>query len=102
MTRIDNKTDSQLAYIIKDCRDAVRAMPENIKAIEYLTLANKAEQELNRRRKLRSWQEDLRRPIDRLNVPIRSRLSVNHNWYKYELNTWRQAAINIGLMKIYA
>lgn len=99
MTRIDNKTDQQLAFIVKDCREAVRAMPENVKAIEYLTLATKAERELTRRRELRKLREDLRIPVDRLNLSLKYRKSGIHPW---NIKTWRNAAIDIGLMKIYS
>lgn len=99
MTRVDNKTDQQLAFIVKDCREAVRAMPENVKAIEYITLANKAENELNRRRRLRQLREDLRRPVDRLNLSLKYR---RHCITNQAIKTWRNAALDIGLMKIYS
>lgn len=101
MTRIDNKTDQQLAYIVKDCREAVKAMPENVKSIEYLTLATKAERELNRRWELRRLREELRIPIDRFNLSLKYRRHWQHCITNQAIKTWRNAALDIGLRKLH-
>ena len=55
-----SKSNESLAFIVKDCREAVQAMPNNERAIEYLLLASEAERQLTRRGRLSQWRRTLR------------------------------------------
>ena len=48
---MSKKTDDQLRYIIKDCKEAIEAMPEGKKAGYYQDCVLECQDELNRRRK---------------------------------------------------
>lgn len=58
MTRLDNKTDSQLEFIRRDCFDAVAAFPESQKALEYLTTARECARLLDNRAAIQQWRMD--------------------------------------------
>lgn len=101
------KSNESLAFIIQDCREAVRAMPMNPKAIEYLQLASEAERQLNRRERLAMWRKTLRdHGFDYLTVNetcgndvhthIRRRNVRDHNRTGYVVDRIRSATWMLG------
>ena len=88
MRPINNRTDAELEYAVKDCLDAVAANPDGHKAMEYLIEKNACHDELSRRARLRMYRKDVHQF---LNDP----LSISANGRLYLLR-WRKSQANFG------
>jgi hypothetical protein len=72
-----NKTNEELRYIVKDCHDSVRAMPENKKIIYYLHLASGVERILLCRERLTRFRQIQKQHIhDSLKLPVKFRKRI--------------------------
>ena len=76
MIAINTSTDSMLQFAMADCYAAVRAMPENPKAPQYLEEARQCQAELLRRDTVRSMRRDSRMVKDPLQYDIATRRHV--------------------------
>ena len=64
--------DNSLEYIINDCYEAIKAMPDNDKVPEYYNLAKELENELYIRHSKRIFRKQIKRYcLDPLTFPVR-------------------------------
>jgi hypothetical protein len=99
---LTKKADDSLEFIVKDCREAVSAMPENPRAVEYLQAASEAERILVSRNRLRGIRERSRGCLfDPLTVPIRQRRFVKHRNSGFSQSEHKTACFQIGWYRLY-
>ena len=99
MKHIRHQTDLELAFTVKDCREAISANPDNPKIFQYLQEKNAAEDEITRRQRTRIFRGMLRHTHDPLTVPIRRRSWVRNSGF--ERDQFRSGCFMAGWYRLY-
>ena len=106
---VRTKSDAQLEFIVKDCTDAIRAMPESDNVLRYFKDKNTAENELVRRRGIRVQRSIMRDNVyDPLKFPLTDGKGHCNVWYRNSIRSrnavalrdWRSAAVHVGVCKL--
>lgn len=101
------RPDYQLEFIVNDCRKAIQANPDNPKILEYILTKTRAQDELDRRARLRSIRKDLHGfmfdplAIDRPATVYQRQNVTTRNRHSYDKDRHRTACFQLAWYKLY-